>query len=117
MTALIPWSFGPLAAQSLDEPDPYSFPARMMVYFPSFMYFSAASKTGKISPEGTCLVIGPTLSAILFTSLTLAKVPLAMTRSFPLLAPYELNSFYSTPLDVSHLAATDVLAMFPAGEI
>lgn len=24
------------AAQSLDDPDPYSYPARMIVYYPSF---------------------------------------------------------------------------------
>jgi len=69
------------------------------------------------SPDGICLVNGPTLSTNLFTILTLAKVPLAITRSFPLLAPYELKSFCSTPLSTNHFAAAEVLAIFPAGEI
>jgi hypothetical protein len=50
-------------------------------------------------------------------TLTLAKVPLAITSSFPLLAPYELKSFYSTPLAIKYLPAGEFLVMFPAGEI
>ena len=69
------------------------------------------------SPVGICLVNGPTLSTNLFTILTFAKVPLAITRSLPLLAPYELNCFCSTPLEINHLAADEVFAIFPAGEM
>ena len=35
---------GPLAAQSRDEPEPYSLPARMTSGTPSAAYFIAASK-------------------------------------------------------------------------
>ena len=72
---------------------------------------------GKTSPDGMCFVIGPTLSTILFTILTFAKVPRAITRSFPLLAPYELKSLGSTPRAVRNLAATEFLAILPAGEM
>jgi len=43
MTALIPYKYGPLAAQSLEDPEPYSAPAKTMVYFPLFLYSIAAS--------------------------------------------------------------------------
>lgn len=117
MTAFTPWSHGPLAAQSLEDPVPYSLPAMTINYLPSDIYLSATSYTVETSPDGICLVIGPTLSTNLFTILTFPKVPLAITRSFPLLAPYELNSFSSTPLEINHLAAAEVLAIFPAGEM
>jgi len=40
-----------------------------------------------------------------------------MISSFPLLAPYELKSFASTPLAIRYLAAGDVFEIFPAGEM
>lgn len=43
-------------------------------------------------PEGMCKVFGPGLPMNRFWSLILANVPLVMTTSFPLRAPYELNS-------------------------
>lgn len=43
-------------------------------------------------PEGMCKVFGPGLPMNLFCSLMLANVPLVITASFPLRAPYELNS-------------------------
>ena len=43
MTARIPSSRGPLAAQSREEPDPYSRPARTMLGTPSAWYRIAAS--------------------------------------------------------------------------
>jgi hypothetical protein len=39
----MPYIYGPLAAQSLDDPEPYSFPAKTINYDPSLIYFSAAS--------------------------------------------------------------------------
>ncbi|CAD6211974.1 GSCOCG00003928001-RA-CDS [Cotesia congregata] len=42
--ARIPRRYGPLAAQSLDDPDPYSLPTRAIRGIFSLMYLSAASK-------------------------------------------------------------------------
>ena len=39
ITALIPWRYGPLAAQSLDDPEPYSAPAKIIVWCPWLVYF------------------------------------------------------------------------------
>ena len=52
MTALIPCKYGPLAAQSLEDPEPYSYPAKTIVYTPSFLYLIAASYTYNSSPVG-----------------------------------------------------------------
>ena len=43
MTALMPSRLVPLAAQSRDEPVPYSLPANTTVPTPSALYFMAAS--------------------------------------------------------------------------
>ncbi len=43
MTALAPSSAVPLAAQSRDEPEPYSLPARITSGVPASAYASAAS--------------------------------------------------------------------------
>lgn len=45
-----------------------------------------------VCPEGMCKVLGPALPRNLFCSLMLANVPLVITASLPLRAPYELNS-------------------------
>lgn len=45
-----------------------------------------------VCPEGMCNVLGPALPMNLFWSLMLANVPLVITASLPLRAPYELNS-------------------------
>lgn len=68
-------------------------------------------------PEGKCTVSGPTLSISLLIILVLAKVPLAIISSFPLLAPYVLKSAGAIPLDCKYLAAGESLAIFPAGEM
>jgi hypothetical protein len=47
----------------------------------------------------------------------LANVPLAMIRSLPLLDPYVLKSFFSSPLSFKNLAAGEFIEMLPAGEI
>ncbi len=60
ITALIPRRYGPLAAQSLDEPEPYSAPAKIIVWCPYFWYLKAASLISKISLVGIYLVCGPT---------------------------------------------------------
>jgi hypothetical protein len=62
-------------------------------------------------------VVGPTCSTNLLIILVLAKVPLAMISSFPLLDPYELKSSYLIPLSNKYLAAGEFLAIFPAGEM
>jgi len=59
----------------------------MIYYCPLFLYLIATSKTDPVSPDGTWMVFGPTLSIILLINLILAKVPLAMISSFPLLDP------------------------------
>mmetsp|Transcript_14449 Transcript_14449/g.26144 ORF Transcript_14449/g.26144 Transcript_14449/m.26144 type:complete len:216 (-) Transcript_14449:2029-2676(-) len=119
ITALTPCRYGPLAAQSRDDPLPYSLPARMIRECPSALYFSAASNTDMVSPDGMCTVTGPVcpVPASLLEMRVLAKVPRAMIRSLPRRAPYELNSDWGTSRDTSHLAAGDVLAMLPAGEM
>ena len=43
MTARTPRRRGPFAAQSREEPDPYSLPARMMRGVPPSAYFTEAS--------------------------------------------------------------------------
>jgi hypothetical protein len=57
------------------------------------------------------------LSTNLFINLTLANVPLAMISSLPLLAPYVLKSFGSTPLLFRYRAAGELAEIFPAGEM
>jgi hypothetical protein len=49
--------------------------------------------------------------------LVLAKVPLAMTSSLPLLAPYVLKSGLAMFLAERYLAAALLAAMVPAGEM
>ena len=52
ITARTPSSSGPLAAQSRDEPVPYSLPARTMSGTFSALYRCAASKIVTSSPSG-----------------------------------------------------------------
>lgn len=87
ITALMPNRYGPFAAQSLELPDPYSCPASTISCWLSFWYFSEASNIAMTSPFGTYTVCGPGLPTNLFKILMLAKVPLLMISSFPLLAP------------------------------
>ena len=47
----------------------------------------------------------------------LAKVPRAIISSFPLLVPYELNSFSGTPFEIKYFPAGDCAVIFPAGEM
>jgi len=49
--------------------------------------------------------------------LVLAKVPLAITSSLPLLAPYVLKSFGSIPFPYKYLPAGEFFEILPAGEI
>lgn len=53
MITLTPYKKGPFAAQSLEDPDPYSLPAIIMVGIPASMYFLAESKTDISVLEGT----------------------------------------------------------------
>ncbi len=52
MTARTPSSFGPLAAQSREEPEPYSLPARMMSGTPRSAYFDAGVEDGHLLAFG-----------------------------------------------------------------
>ena len=67
MTALTPCIHGPLAAQSRDDPDPYSLPARIIAVTPSDLYLMAASKTDNSSFDGKWRVFGPAWKKSKFT--------------------------------------------------
>ena len=76
MTAFTPSRFGPFAAQSRDEPEPYSLPARMINGVPRFAYSTLASKIDICSPSGSNRVTPPSVpGASLLRSRTLANVP------------------------------------------
>ena len=84
ITARTPRSRVPLAAQSRDDPVPYSLPATTTRGLPSALYRSAASKMAIRSPEGTWTVTPPsTPGTIWFLRRMLAKVPRTITRSLP----------------------------------
>src|ERR1700680_2661083 len=117
MTARTPSRFGPLAAQSRDEPDPYSLPARTISGTPSAMYFTDASKIDMISPLGKCFVIPPSVSgASLLRRRTLANVPRTITSWLPRREPYELKSVGFTPWSTRYLPAGPFNLIEPAGE-
>ena len=80
MTAVIPSKRGPLAAQSREEPEPYSLPARTTSGTPSARYFSDASKIDITAPSGEVSVTPPSVpGAMRFLRRTLANVPRTMT--------------------------------------
>ena len=56
ITARTPSSSGPFAAQSRDDPVPYSLPASTTSGTPSSLYRCAASKIVVSAPSGKCLV-------------------------------------------------------------
>jgi len=71
-----PSSAGPFAAQSRDEPAPYSRPAMTMSGTPRSRYASAASKIGITCPPGCSVVTGPSVpGAMSFFRRFEAKVP------------------------------------------
>ena len=76
------------AAQSLEDPVPYSFPAITIKSFPLFLYSTAASYTLITFPSGCKVVNPPSVpGAISFLILIFPNVPLIITSWFPLLAP------------------------------
>ena len=78
----------PLAAQSRDEPEPYSLPARMMSGTFWAAYFSLASKIDITSPSGRWRVTPPSVpGASRFRSRTFANVPRTITSWLPRRAP------------------------------
>ena len=90
-TALIPSSFVPFAAQSLEEPVPYSFPA--MTTKSIFFYIPWQPHKHSLLCHQDGVVNPPSVpGAISFPILILPKVPRIITSWFPLLAPYELKS-------------------------
>ena len=73
-------NFVPFAAQSLDDPVPYSFPATTTKSFPLFLYSIAASYTLATFPSGYILVNPPSVSgAISFRILMFPKAPRFIT--------------------------------------
>lgn len=88
MTALTPSRSGPLAAQSLLLPVPYSLPARMIRGVMSSSYFLEVSKIVSTEPSGIYLEQLPSEPGTsMFLSLTLANVPLTMTSWLALRDP------------------------------
>ena len=61
ITAFTPNNKEPFAAQSLDEPVPYSLPARTTKGVESSLYRLAASKISMTSPVGKCFVNPPSV--------------------------------------------------------
>src|SRR2546430_7515924 len=96
ITALTPSKRVPLAAQSRDEPVPYSVPARITSGDFVSAYFIAASKIDICSPSAPLekyFVTPPSVpGTIRFLIRTLANVPRVMTRSFPRREPQLLKS-------------------------
>ena len=88
ITAFIPNNFVPFAAQSLEEPVPYSLPATTTKFVPLFLYSIAASYTLICFPSGCNIVKPPSVpAAISFLILIFPNVPLNITSWLPLLAP------------------------------
>src|SRR6476646_6348840 len=88
IAARTPSRFCPLAAQSREEPEPYSLPAITMVGTPSARYRSATSKIVPSSPSGRWAVHVPSLPGTRrFLSRTFAKVPRIITSWLPRRAP------------------------------
>ena len=83
-TARTPSSAVPLAAQSRDDPDPYSFPAMTSSGTPSAAYRWAASYMVICSPPGRCRVYPPSVpGASRLRSRMLANVPRIITSWLP----------------------------------
>ena len=84
LAARTPNSFGPLAAQSRDDPEPYSLPARMTSGVFRSAYFTDASKMLIGSPPGSRRVTPPSVpGASLLRRRTLANVPRTITSWLP----------------------------------
>ena len=75
----------PLAAQSRDEPEPYSLPASTTSGVPFSRYFSEASKTVVTSPSSVKSRVNPPSvpGASWLRSRMLAKVPRIITSWLP----------------------------------
>ena len=97
-TARTPSRAGPLAAQSREEPEPYSAPAMTMRGVFAARYRIAASKIDIRSPDGRWVVQLPSVpGASWLRSRMFANVPRIITSWLPRRAPYELNSAGDTP--------------------
>ena len=85
MTAFTPSSAVPLAAQSRDEPEPYSLPDSTTSGVPAAMYFSDASNTVVTSPSPAKSRVKPPSvpGASWLRSRMLAKVPRIITSWLP----------------------------------
>ena len=83
-TARTPSSRVPFAAQSREEPEPYSAPARMISGTPSAAYAVDASKMLIGSPPGRCRVTPPSVpGARRLRSRIFANVPRIITSWLP----------------------------------
>lgn len=89
MTTFTPCKNGPFAAQSREEPHPYSLPASTIVGIFYAWYFILASKINIFWLVGKWIVYGPVCPSpiSLLLSLVLPKVPRTITSSLPLRAP------------------------------
>ena len=79
MTARTPSRRVPLAAQSRDEPVPYSLPAKITSGVPDFWNAMAASYMAMTSPLGPRVKPPSTPGTIWFLMRILAKVPRIIT--------------------------------------
>src|SRR5581483_3281714 len=117
-TARTPSSLGPFAAQSRDEPEPYSLPATTINGVASARYRCAASKIVISSPLGTCTVHVPSEPGTSrLRSRTFANVPRTSTSWLPRREPYELKSERATPWSCRYVPAGESGLIEPAGEM
>src|SRR6185312_644588 len=108
----------PFAAQSREEPVPYSFPAITMSGVPARWYSIDASKMVTACAPGAVAVHPPSVpGASSLRSRILAKVPRIITSWLPRRDPYELKPDGFTPCAISHLPAGLDAGMEPAGEM
>ena len=99
ITARTPRSLGPFAAQSREEPAPYSLPASTMSGTPSCWYFCEASQIDISSPSGRWRVYEPsTPGTSALRNRMLPNVPRPITSWLPRRAPKVLYSATGTSL-------------------
>ena len=84
ITARTPSNAVPFAAQSRDDPEPYSAPAKTIKGTPSDRYRAETSNTLPSVPSGRCTLTPPSdPGTSLFRSRMFANVPRTITSWFP----------------------------------
>ena len=109
---------GPFAAQSRDEPEPYSLPASTISGVPSARYVLAASKIDICSPVGR--IARHAAFDAGHERVAQAHVgERAAHHHFVIAAPraVRVEVVGSTPCAIRYFAAGDVREMLPAGEM